>query len=175
MQIPNEHYVLNPYKHYEETTMKKILLPAVLLLSSSLAMAAGTAVSTLDVSATVGSVCAVSTSPVNFGAYDYLLTSNAFGSVTVTCNAGTTYTIDLDGGMNGDRQLTDGAGNYIDYELYDSVSGLVWGDGHITVMADPVSATSTGIDTFTVDGQVLAGAMVPDGVYGDIVNVVVNY
>ncbi len=153
--------------------MKKLLLPAALLLSSGLAMA-GTASTTLDVSVTVGNVCTVSTAPVNFGTYDSISGNNASGSVTVSCNVGANYSIALDAGANGYRQLSNGLGNYMSYELYDPM-GNVWGDNYVTVSGFAYSGASTGTDIFAVNGQLAAGAAVPDGVYSDVVNVVVTY
>lgn len=162
--------------------MKKILLPAAIMLSSGLAVVgsanAATTGSTLDVSANIISACTVGTAPVNFGNVVSGSGATASGSVDVTCSVGVPYTIALDAGGNylaPDRQIADGLGNFLAYALIDSVSAGAWGDGGTTIADAPVTDTGTGaLQNHVVDAS-LTGAVVPNGAYSDIVNVTVSY
>jgi spore coat protein U-like protein len=121
--------------------MKRILLITGLLAVSLVftgVAAAATATGYLQVTATVGSVCNVSTTAVNFGSVTGAATAD--GDVTVNCPPDTPYNIALDAGQNFDGQIARHVA-YPDqqqqgmivgpaYYLYkDSVAnGTPWGD-----------------------------------------------
>lgn len=161
--------------------MKKYLVPAAMMLSSSLTVVgtayAASANSTLNVSATITSDCAVSTVAVDFGNVVAGSGAAASGSVDVNCTLATPYTIALDAGANyvaPDRQITDGT-NVLAYTLTDNVSGLAWGDDGTTIADASVADTGTGtLQSHVVDAN-LIGANVPSGAYSDTVNVTVTY
>lgn len=157
---------------------------AIGLAFSGVAQAVVVASTTLNVSATVAVVCAITTTPVNFGNLNATQFSTASGDVSVTCTSGTPYTITLDAGLNSlilsQRHMTDALGNLAYYTLTSDV-GLInpWGD------ASPVGAsvadTSNGaVQPHTVYGKAKAingvtGVVSPAGSYSDTVSVTVNY
>lgn len=165
--------------------MKKKLLSAALMLSSTLAAVgtahAATATATLDVTALVGQACTVSTAPVVFNAMDPSWDTFANGSVTVTCNPGTPFDIALSAGMNYNgatwlRGVKDSGGNRLDYDLGSTPGGQPWGDNGLTHWAPTLIAQATGAaDVFTVYGLLFGGQFAPNGVYSDVINVTVNY
>ena len=144
---------------------------------------AATTTGTLDVSATVGATCTVTTSAVAFSTTTAPSAQPvANGSVTVNCPVQTSYSIALDAGQNYNasvgRQLSDGNNNLIGYDLYsDPNFSSPWGDDGATVQASSVSDTGDGSDqAHTVYGALVlpANAYVA-GQYDDTVNVAVNY
>lgn len=162
--------------------MKKLLLPATLLLASGLAAVgtahAATANSTLNVSATISSECIVLTTEANFGTVSASVWNYATGTVSVQCTLATPYTIALDAGANYDgtsRNVSNGLGNTLAYDLQESVSLQLWGDGGATNTWAAISGTGTGsLDTRLVEATLYFGT-VPAGTYSDTVNVTVTY
>lgn len=165
--------------------MKNKLFSRVLLLCSSLVCfsqaQAATAKTTLDVTALVGTACSVSTTPVAFIVVDQAVDTYASGGITVTCRAGTNFTIALDAGQNYNpttlmRSASDGLGNLVDYDLGSYFYGQPWGDDGVTIPNPTISEAATGgTDVFSVDGILWGGQFKPGGVYNDIVNVSVSY
>lgn len=152
------------------------------------AVSAGTIGANLGVSATVGSSCLITTSPVAFGAYNpgSATTADTSGSLTVTCASGTTYSVGLDAGGSastagnvGTRRMTAGASKFLPYQLYlDSGYMTIWGDGANGSSVNPVSGTFTGTgaaQVLTVYGRVGTGHFVPAGSYIDTVVATVTY
>lgn len=163
--------------------MKKKLLPvkALVLLPSLTvvgAVHAMTATSTLDVTAVVGQVCTVSTSPVVFNVVNPFSDNFATGGITVTCNPGMPFDIALDAGMhfNGVRGVTNGMYR-LDYLLGSNKYSQSWGDNNLTYPAPTIFSIATGgADLFAVDGVLLGNQPpVPFGIYTDIVGVTVSY
>ena len=148
--------------------------------ASALNSYAGSQSTTLAVSATVSANCTISTLPLNFAAYDPIVTNasaprDASGTVTVACTNGAATTVTFDSGLNpsgGLRRMTDGSSNYLNYSLFsDSGRTIAWGTG-----VDAVSHTGTGTATaLTVYGRIAQGQNVPAGSYGDTVTAVVNF
>ena len=143
---------------------------------------ASTATSTLDVSATVTSNCAVSTTALDFGHIDITSGSNhdGTGAISVTCTNGTAWSAAADaGGGTGAtlavRKMANGA-KLLNYALYtDSGHTTLWGDGAGGTTAT-IDGTGNGISqSSTIYGRVPAGQTVPAGGYADTVNVTVTY
>lgn len=86
---------------------------------------AGSASSSLSVSASVINNCTISANSLAFGSYDPIVANastplNGTGTVTITCTKGATTTIGLDLGSNysgSTRRMVSG-GTYLTYEIY---------------------------------------------------------
>lgn len=163
--------------------MNKKICTALLAASSLMAGAASaaTTTSTLDVTAFVGSACAVSVSPITFNVIDPAgpVETWATGSIAVTCNPGVPFNIALDAGQNFDgvdRRVNDGLGNYGAYWLGNPDVGQPWGDDFLTHPDSSVDWVATGgNDVLTVDGVFFQSQVIPDGIYSDVVTVTVTY
>jgi spore coat protein U-like protein len=167
--------------------VKKLLLTTAMMLSLGLAgfgsAHAATATGTLDVSATVGAVCSVTTTPVAFGAYSGS-EINTTGGVSVTCTNLTPYNITLDAGahydaVSGYRTIAQGLES-MPYVLFTPAGDPnEWGDaGYAGTYAfgSPVADTGNGAaQPHVVNARLLAGASVSSGTYNDVVGVTVHY
>lgn len=160
--------------------LARLIFGAALGAAALNASAAGTATTTLAVSATVASACSVTASALGFGAYDptSAVLKPGTATLTVTCTLGALYTIGLDaGGGSGAttavRKMTAG-GTTLDYKLCQDVGCVAnWGN---TVSTDTVAGVGTGLGIpSVVFGQIAALQNVGAGTYNDTVNVSVNY
>jgi spore coat protein U-like protein len=131
----------------------------------------------------VVSNCLITTATVAFGSYDPIVTNAASalagtGTLTVSCTKGTTATVGLNDGANpsgGTRRMADGAGGFLDYELYqDSGHTTVWGNSGGDLLS-PVAAPSKTARDFTVYGQVAGNQDVTAGAYSDTIVATVNF
>lgn len=168
--------------------MRRLLTAALLCHLASATAIAGTASANLNVTATVNSNCIATTGAVSFGTYDPSSGSakDASGSVTVTCTAGTTYTIALDAGANagtgGDattRQMLANASDLLPYTLYlDASRTTIWGDGANGTSVNPAAGSFTGdgsAQAHVAYGRITAGQYVAPGSYVDTVVATVTY
>jgi spore coat protein U-like protein len=156
-------------------------LAVVLALAVPAAPArAQTATANLTVSSNVTSQCTISTLPVAFGAYNPVTVTplDNIGSVVVTCTTGISSTIGLGLGANASgsiRRMTDGSGNYLEYELYqEAARTTVWGNsggGLVNAGAAPDGNPRS----FTVYGRVTAEQDAPVGSYADTVVATLNF
>jgi spore coat protein U domain-containing protein, fimbrial subunit CupE1/2/3/6 len=135
------------------------------------------------VTATVLSECTVSSSVVNFGAYDPVVANatsprDSTGTVNVYCTTGTLATVSLDLGTHisgSSRRMLGTTGDFLTYELYrDAARSVVWNT------TNTYSGTSTSKLTpinggFVAYGRTFAGQDVRIGSYSDTVLVTVNY
>lgn len=167
--------------------MKKTLLAMAMTLSLGLAgigaANATTTTGSLNVNATVGAVCSVTTIPVNFGLYSGAAI-NTTGGVSVTCTNGTAYNIALDAGAHYDggsgyRTIAQDA-ETMPYVLFTPDGDPnEWGDaGYAGTYAfgNPVPDTGNGAaQPHVVNARLLAGAAVSAGSYNDVVGVTVHY
>ncbi|MFD0739595.1 spore coat U domain-containing protein [Lysobacter koreensis] len=162
---------------------KTSLLATALLVVAPMAMAAGSASTSLNVTLTLENTCGITASPVNFGTQTSLAADiDATGSVTVTCTStGGVYNVAFNGGAAAgggtiaQRKLLNGASNTIDYNLYTTAGRTVLlGDGTTGVV---VSGTGNGAaQAFTVYGRVAGGQNPkPVGVYTDVVTATVSF
>ena len=115
--------------------MKRFLLATAALVGAAVAQdaLATTATSSIAASATVSTVCAMTTTPLAFGevALSGVTTGATPGTATVnvTCTGGGTYSVGLDSGLNNvaaQRNLKSGS-NVLGYGLFtDLAHGTVW-------------------------------------------------
>lgn len=163
-------------------TLAAITATTALVAALAPRASAATATANLTVSATVTKNCTVSTSALAFGSYDPVVANasanlDGTGGVTVACTRGATASIALGSGSNATgstRRMTDGAGNYLAYELYsDSGRSSVWntGAGALGLTAAPSRAARE----FAVYGRIAGNQDVPAGAYGDTVVATVNF
>ncbi|HEY6508719.1 MAG TPA: spore coat U domain-containing protein [Vicinamibacterales bacterium] len=137
----------------------------------------------LTVSASVTKNCTIATSPVNFGAYDPVAANataplDGIGTITVTCTKGAASKVGLSPGGNAQgttRRMTQGAAEYLAYELYkDTSRSTVWGDGIDTALDVP-AAPNRNPRTFTAYGRVTGAQDAAVGNYTDTVLATVNF
>jgi spore coat protein U-like protein len=156
---------------------------ALMLCLVTNAHAAGSASTSLALSASVSNNCTISTSAVGFGSYDPVVVNatanlDGTGTVSIACTKGATTTIGLDLGSNASgsvRRLTDGSSNYLTYELYqDSGRSTVWGNAGAGLFT-PVAAPSRTLRSFTAYGRVAGSQDVPAGTFTDTVTATVNF
>lgn len=159
-------------------------LLAVIFISAICDLATAASSSTnLNVSASVANNCTISTAPLAFGSYDPIVANaaadlDASGTVTIACTKGAAVTIGLGLGANASgttRRMTDGASNYLTYELYqDAGRATVWGDAAPDLLTPPPAPSKAG-RPFTVYGRISAAQDVPAGAYSDTVIATVNF
>lgn len=155
-----------------------------LLLASTLTLApraaqAQTATGSFNVTATVGSTCAVSATNVAFGAYT-ASQLDASGALSVTCTVGTTYAVGLSAGTGtgatvAARRMTGPSSQTLIYSLYqDALRTTPWGN---TGGIDTVAGIGTGTtQTLSVYGRVPAAQLSAGaGSYSDTITVTVSY
>ncbi len=128
---------------------------------------------------TIQNECVInSVTDLDFGTSGLLNAAvDATASISLRCTENAAYDIGLDGGATGDtsaRQMSDGNGNTVDYQMYqDSGRTVAWGN---VVGTDTKSGTGTGTDeTHIIYGRVPAQATPPAGTYTDTVTVTVTY
>lgn len=139
------------------------------------------ATSDLAVGASVANACSITTTPIDFGAYDPVLKNqiDATGAVNVTCTLGATTSVKLGQGANPGagstdavpvRQMMSGA-NILPYHLSTGADQtVVWEN------TTGVSHTGTGnLTTLTVYGRIAANENVPAGTYADTVVATVTF
>jgi spore coat protein U-like protein len=148
--------------------------------------AAGSASSSIAVSATVNPNCLISAGALGFNTYDPVsanatLPLDSSATLTVTCTQGAIAKIMLAQGANPGPGSNDGSPvrrmlsgtNYLSYQLYkDAAGGVVWGNTDGT----HVAYTGTGgSGSVSVYGRVAAGQNVPAGSYTDTVLATINF
>jgi len=160
-------------------------LAAVLALArSGPSLEAQSATADLQVTANVAKNCTITTAPVNFGAYDPIVTNkgsnlDAAGGVTVTCTKGASAKVALNSGGHAAgsarrMQGTDAAA-FLSYELYkDAGRTSVWGNDDATGL-DVGAAPNGNPRTYSVYGRVASGQDAAVGNYSDIVVATVNF
>jgi spore coat protein U-like protein len=141
----------------------------------------GCALAALLVSARVEAAgCTVSTTSVNFGAYDVFTSSptDSTGVVTYNCAAHSSVTISLTKGSSSTfspRTQTSGS-NTLNYNLYrDAARTTIWGDGTSGTQVYTNTDTSNGNVRITVYGRIPAAQDVGAGSYTDSVTAVINF
>jgi spore coat protein U-like protein len=173
--------------------MKRFRLIALTLAFGTLGVAtqksasAGSASTSLSVSATVVASCTIATSALAFGNYDPVVVNHATnldaaGSVTVACTSGSVTTIGMGQGsfaLPGStgivplRQMGTGANRLAYFLFQDALRTTVWGDSGAATFA----YTSAGMaaQTFPVYGRVTAAQDVATGSYADTVTATINF
>lgn len=160
-----------------------------LALGVSSGTQAGSATANLTVQATVDANCTISTTAVDFGSYDPIVTNlttdleaPAGGKVTLLCTNGASATITLGQGANADsgsttanpeRRLKHGTADYLSYTLYsDAGLSAEWGDTAPTGVAHTGTGASADFDVYGVIPQ---GQNKPVGTYTDTVLATVTF
>jgi spore coat protein U-like protein len=131
-----------------------------------------------DVTATVLGTCATASAggDLTFGTYSGSDIS-ATTTISVTCTTGVTYYVALNDGLNfahsSHRSMTDGSGNYLEYELYKEAGHSTrWGSSG----TDRVAGSGSGLpQTLTVYGLLPGGQALTTGSYSDTITVTVSY
>ena len=146
------------------------------LLNWAEVQAQQTASTTFRVTARVQSVCEVTASDLDFGAYSAQAGSPLQGTTMLqaTCTPQTSYQIGLNQGTSpgatiNQRRMVSGA-NVLNYQLYaDSQRTKIWGN---TPGTDTVIGVGSGqAQDHTVFGSIPAAQVVPAGDYGDTITV----
>jgi spore coat protein U-like protein len=156
---------------------------------------AGTANADLVVTASVAANCAISTTPLAFGAYDPVVANatannNATGTVTVACTKGATgLSIGIGNGNNflsGTRRMA-GGGDFLSYSIFrppNNTPGtacsfpgtLAWGTAIGTNTLGLTNSTSKVARTYNVCGTIPAGQDVAvAATYTDTVVATINF
>lgn len=166
--------------------MRRILIVlagfAVVSIAAESSAGAQSASATLTVSASVAKHCTVTTTPVNFGAYNPV-TVNATapldntGTIAVTCTKGATAWVGLNNGTaTGTTRQMSSSAERLNYELYtDSTHSTVWGNTVTTGVNVPASTGPQTPQNLTVYGRVAAGQNAAVGDYTDTVTATVNF
>lgn len=150
--------------------------PIVAVLALPSPAIAGQATNTVPVSVTVLSGCSLRTRPLQFVALSATATAvlDASSTLTVTCNPGTNFRIEIDQGQHSSllnrRMYSPTSGNYVIYEVYrDALRLLKWGTGPLD---DGTGNSGTGAPVdLTMYGRVPAAAMISPGDYKDTLKV----
>lgn len=163
--------------------MKKLATIGALVLGltafGKTALAASTTTN-MAVTANVAHSCSIQAGTLAFGTYDPIVNHatnplDGTSTLTVACTKGTPANIQLDVGANASgatRRLSDGAGAFINYEIYnDSSRSTVWNATNVVNYTAPSRAPST----FTAYGRIPAAQDVPMGSYTDTVVATINY
>jgi spore coat protein U-like protein len=163
---------------------------AVLTFAATIRPArAGSAGSTLTVSANVLGACTIDPATLTFVDYDpagvhLAAPLDEVGTITVHCTQGTTYSIGLDLGLHeaGTQRRMQGVttGEFLEYELYRAAArGAtdVWGDAPGSLVSGSATTVAAGLSdyTHTVYGRITAGQNVGVGDYSDSVAMTVNF
>lgn len=167
-------------------TLRIVKLAAVVAAFALLAphaASAGSSTGTLSVSATVVAKCTVANQTLGFGNWDAITYGSAnldaTATISFTCTKGSSgVNVTADNGANSanasgtTRAMSDGAGNYLSYELYtDSGHSTIW---NTTNKFTPSFASGTSA-TATVYGRVPSGQSASVGAYSDSVTMTINF
>jgi spore coat protein U-like protein len=137
---------------------------------------------TFTVRATVVSDCNITATNIDFGQIGLISGPvSANGNISVTCTAGTAYSLTLNNGTGAGatptaRKMTrDGGTETLTYGLYiDATHNIAWGDG--TGGATVLMGTGNGLtNQNTVYGQVPPQAGAAPGLYRDTIIVTITY
>jgi spore coat protein U-like protein len=160
-----------------------IVAGIALVAISAARLSAQTATASLTVSASVTKNCTISTTPVNFGAYDPVAANataplDGIGTIVVACTKGAVAKVGLNPGSNAEgtsRRMTQGASEYLAYEIFkDTTHSTVWGDSLDTALDIP-AAPNRNPRTFTAYGRIAAAQDATVGNYTDTVVATVNF
>jgi len=166
--------------------MRRILIVlagfAVISIAAASRLSGQTATASLTVTASVSKNCTISTTPVNFGAYDPVAANataplDGVGTIIVSCTKGAPAKVGLSVGSNAQgttRRMATGPA-FLNYELYkDTARATVWGDT-IDAALDIPAAPNRNPRSFTIYGRVPTGQDAQVGNYTDTVVATVNF
>ena len=141
------------------------------------AQAASPAVGSMTVNATVQAGCSLGTGAVlNFGNYDPSLasTANTGATLVVTCTSGATFMLWSTTGIALRTMVGAIAADVLPYKLYGD-SALTT-ELSIATGAGSIGGTGTGLPVAVpIYGRILAGHVVPAGLYTQSINLTMSY
>jgi spore coat protein U-like protein len=158
----------------------------VCLVIAAVAAAAALTSERLDaatpVTATVVGECAISATPLAFGAYDPVSLNatsalDASASLSLACTRGVVATVGLDAGThaNGSVRRMAGGADLLIYNLFQNASRTIaWTDSGAGALTLP-AATSMAPRTIIVYGRIAPGQDVAAGAYADSIIATVNF
>jgi spore coat protein U-like protein len=159
-------------------------LVLVALVAGVRAARANTDTGNINVTATVGASCVITTFPLAFGSYAPLGANastplDASGSLNVQCTGGSGSGVGLGDGLyfSTSRRMSDGVSSFLSYELYqDSGRTKRWGDA---ILAQRYTTgfpfVSTGTLSIPIYGRIPAGQLVSAGTFSDTVAATVYF
>lgn len=163
--------------------LRRLPLPALLLLGLHSPLYAAQASNTFQVNASIASACVVSAGTLSFGTYNPSAGADIDNTSTVNvyCTSGTPFTLKLNVGNGGGnyttRTLLSALSQTLDYNLYTTGGRtVVWGDG--TSGTGTVSGTGAGLLTAvpkTVYGRLFQGQDKAPSLYESLITVTVEY
>ena len=122
--------------------------------------------------------CSVGTSGLNFGAYSHRRAVTSTASITVGCEAGVAFSIELSKG-NGDfpqRKMQSAKGGNLSYNLYIRPNyRQIWGDGRTSGTDTMGGVGNGGTQNFTVFSRIPRGQKPEPGHYSDNITVTVRF
>lgn len=149
---------------------------AVALLAVAPLASAAQATADFEVSIEILNSCTIAASPMVFATQTGNITGNidAGSNLTVNCNDGALYSIGLNDGINGVREMSAGGAQTVSYELYtDAGRSVRWDDLAGTT---EVSGTGNNADqSIPVYGRVSGPQSVAAGVYADTVTATIEF
>ncbi|QJR14834.1 Csu type fimbrial protein [Usitatibacter palustris] len=166
--------------------MKNKILAAAILAAASIGAHAATTSGTIGVSASVGSNCILTTTPIAFGVYDPLSATpkQGTGTVQLVCTVGATPAVAIDNGLNASgaqRRLISGV-NTLNYDVFQPTTNAA---GAACAFATPypavapgfvlTAAPSTASRSYNICGQVPISQSVPNGSYNDTVTATITF
>lgn len=160
------------------SVLNRTALAAALLAVAPLATAAGSKTATMPVSIDIENSCTISAESLTFdGSNGVEADVSATADVTVDCTSQGAVAVAFSAGGSGDinqREMSDGAGNTINYNI--------WAEsGHTTLLGDGTTGTTLGgtstgaADIYTVYGLVPAQGAKPVGNYTDSLTLTLTY
>lgn len=164
--------------------MKRLLVAVsifVLSISFTGNSVAATVSGNIYVEVDASVICVMGNVAMSLGTYSGS-TINQTTSFDVQCSATTPYTISYGEGshfLGGQRRMSDGGTNYLDYRLScesTSGSGIDQECGNDSTIGRTSSGTGTGlVQPFAVEAGVFPGQFVPAGRYWDDVQTTLTY
>jgi spore coat protein U-like protein len=163
-------------------TMKKRVgypIAALALFASGSVFAQQTLIDDINVTATVTAACSeLTATDVDFGsagAADAI--DDSTSTISVTCDNGTAYTVELDYGMSSlgtQRQVTGAGGEFMDYAIFqDAGFTTPWGD---IANGEQFDGVGTGAaDPLTAYFRLQRNAGSSPGTYTDLVGVTLTF
>ena len=149
---------------------------AGVLLATGPAAAQSVQTQKLQVAATIGDACTVTSASLDFGSeYDGSVPVTASGTIAISCITETQLGVELDGGVNGGGgngiRFMAGSGNPLQYALYSDAPG-----------SDPWEAGEVVPATITGNGSVPVHGLIPQqsnghapGLHTDEVTITLNF
>ncbi|WP_349380231.1 spore coat U domain-containing protein [Alcanivorax sp.] len=130
---------------------------------------------TLTAQVNIPDQCQVSATDLDFGTRNTPLAQvDSTSTVTVRCTNTTDFDVGLNGGLNGNRQMSNGT-DQVDYELYqDAGRSVLWGNMPGTLQSGIGLGTGSA-QNLTVYGRVFPDPSAEAGSYSDTVTVEVTF